>query len=283
VILNRSAVLGRLGCCLLLATASACVGGRTHPAGGAGLRAAGTVRVLQMNLCDSGIAPCYTGGRAVAEAADVIRAERPDVVTLNEVCSDDVSMLARTLMRAEPRGQLISEFKAVAQPRAGRQVVRCRDGRPFGVGLLVHTGRPDRGHTVSAGTYPSQDPADSEKRVWLCVHAIGHFYACTTHLANTDATVALDQCRYLMDTALPALRIHDRADPVVLGADLNLPDSRPPDAQSCMPPGFVRADDGGRQDVMAGPDHAVSGRSISMDGTTDHPGLLVDVVGTGNG
>jgi endonuclease/exonuclease/phosphatase family metal-dependent hydrolase len=233
-----------------------------------------------MNLCDSGIAACYTG-RAVTEAAKVIDAERPDIVTLNEICSDDVSMLARTLKRAEPGGRLISEFKAVAQPRAGRHVVRCRNGEAFGVGLLVHAGAPYDGYTVAGGTYPRQDAADTEKRVWLCVHAIGHFYACTTHLASTSVTVALSQCRYLMDTAIPALRIHDRTDPVVLGADLNLRDSQRPNAQSCMPHGFVRTDDGGRQDVVASPPHAVSGRSINMFGTTDHPGLLVEVVNTG--
>src|SRR4051812_5360187 len=43
------------------------------------------VRLLQLNLCNSGIAACYTG-RSVAEAATVIRAEAPDLVTLNEIC-----------------------------------------------------------------------------------------------------------------------------------------------------------------------------------------------------
>jgi endonuclease/exonuclease/phosphatase family metal-dependent hydrolase len=244
------------------------------------MHASGTLRVLQMNLCDSGVAPCYTG-RAVAEAARVIQAERPDIVTLNEICSDDVSTLARTLRRTESAGLLISEFKAVAQPRAGHHVVRCRNGEPFGVGLLAHAGPPHNGYTISGGTYPSQDAADTEKRVWLCVHAIGHFYACTTHLASTNVTVALRQCRYLMDTAIPALRSHDRTDPVVLGGDLNLRDSLPPNAQSCMPHGFVRTDDGGRQDVVASPSHAVTGTAINMYGTTDHPALLAEVVSTG--
>src|SRR5262245_25680133 len=48
------------------------------------------VRVLQLNLCGSGIAACYTG-RSTAEAAAVIRAQTPDLVTLNEICQDDVS------------------------------------------------------------------------------------------------------------------------------------------------------------------------------------------------
>jgi hypothetical protein len=45
-----------------------------------------------------------------------------------------------------------------------------------------------------------------------------------------------------------------------------------------MPLGFVRADDGGRQDVVVSASLSVtSSRSINMHGTTDHPGLLADV------
>jgi endonuclease/exonuclease/phosphatase family metal-dependent hydrolase len=264
-------------CCLVVNATGACGGG--HPTLGVGVRAPGTLRVLQMNLCDSGIAPCYTG-RAVAEAARVVQATRPDIVTLNEVCSHDVSMLARSLRSEEPGSFLISEFKAVPEPRSGPRDVRCRNGEAFGVGLLVRTAPPYRGYTVSGGTYPSQDAVDTEKRVWLCVHAIGHFYACTTHLASTSVRVALSQCRYLMDIAIPALRIGDRRDPVIIGADLNLRDAQQPNAQSCLPHGFVRTDDGKRQDVVASAPQTVSGRTINMYGTTDHPALLVDVLST---
>ena len=45
-----------------------------------------------------------------------------------------------------------------------------------------------------------------------------------------------------------------------------------------MPPGFVRADDGGRQDVVVSASlNVTSGRSINMHGTTDHPGLVADL------
>jgi hypothetical protein len=64
-------------------------------------RGGGSVRVLQMNLCDSGHAHCYTG-RSVAEAGEVIRAEVPDVVTVNEVCQD-ASPSARRTCPAEAR------------------------------------------------------------------------------------------------------------------------------------------------------------------------------------
>jgi hypothetical protein len=110
------------------------------------------------------------------------------------------------------------------------------------------------------------------------VHAIAHFYACTTHLSNTSPTVAISQCRYLMGTAIPAVRKQNQPDPVILGADLNLTDGKSPKAQSCMPPGFVRADDGDRQDVVASASlRVISTRLIDLHGTTDHPGLVADL------
>ena len=269
------------GCCVLSATAStACGGGAsrdmTPPSGSQSV----TMRVLQMNLCDSGIAGCYTG-RAVAEAAAVMRAERPDIVTLNEVCRDDVSVLKRALSGAEHGGIVSSAFEAAVQPR-GSDAVRCRNGEQYGIGLLARVGPPYRGHTTSGARYPSQDPADTEQRVWLCVHAIAHFYACTTHLTSTSQAVALSQCRHLMETAIPALRTHNPSDPVILGADLNLSDDQSPNAQTCVPPSFVRTDDGGTQYIVVSASFSVISSSvIDMHGTTDHPGLLDDLATDG--
>src|SRR3954471_5826586 len=55
-------------------------------------RAASTFVVLQMNLCNSGMAvgSCYSYGRAVDEAVGKIHRYRPELVTLQEVCRDDV-------------------------------------------------------------------------------------------------------------------------------------------------------------------------------------------------
>jgi hypothetical protein len=119
---------------------------------------------------------------------------------------------------------------------------------------------------------------DPEERVWLCVHASTGFYACTTHTASTSTTIALAQCRYFLDSAVPAVRSKGGDDPVILGADLNLPAGRSPDPQSCLPDGYHRADDGSRQDIVTGPGVGVGSRSIiDMHGTTDHPGLFVEL------
>jgi endonuclease/exonuclease/phosphatase family metal-dependent hydrolase len=235
-----------------------------------------TFRVLQMNLCGSGVAACYTG-RSVAEAAAVIRAERPDIVTLNEVCRDDVSVLEQILSDAE-HGSVVTRAFQPALELHTSDPVRCRNGQQYGIGLLAGVRLPYRGFTTVGGRYPAQDPADTERRVWLCVHAIARFNACTTHLSSTSPAVAISQCRYLMDTAIPTVRTQNRPDPLILGGDLNLGDGQSPTVQSCMPSGLVRADDGGRQDVVVSASlRVISSRSINMDGTTDHPGLVADL------
>ena len=221
-------------------------------------------RVLQMNLCDSGIADCYTG-RSVAEAAAVIRATAPDLVTLNEVCAEDVHALDRALTDVYPGG-VVSAFKAAINRRTGG-AVRCRNGQPYGIGLLVHSSATDQAHTTYDGVYPAQDIRDPEERVWLCLSVTG-IYACTTHLASTSSTIALAQCGYLFGTAIPSVHREGGYQPTVLGGDLNL--------RSCAPSEYRSEDDGGVQQVVATTEfRATSSRSIDMNRTTDHPGLLV--------
>jgi hypothetical protein len=257
-----------VGCCLVWAVTS--LTGATAASqltGSAGERP--HLRILQLNLCNSGIAGCYTG-RSVRVAAAVIRAERPDIVTLNEVCRDDVPVLERVLADTH-RGIVASAFHAAVE-RGTDGPVRCRNGQPYGIGLLARVRSADE-HRTFAGVYPVQDAADVEKRVWLCLHA--DLYACTTHLASTSETVALGQCEYLLNTAIPALRPRGAQSPMVLGGDFNLGALA---AQSCLPLGYRRADDGARQHVVVTPGLAVSSHtSISMQGATDHPGLLVDL------
>ncbi len=232
------------------------------------------LQILQMNLCDSGIARCYTG-RSVAEAAGVIRADAPDVVTLNEVCRDDMETLDHALAGAAG-GVVVSAFQAAGNRRTG-EAYRCLNGQPYGIGLVVHVPSEYRGYLTYSGIYPTQDRSDPEERAWLCLDAIGSFYACTTHLANTSPTVAFAQCGYLLHTAIPAVRERNPGyQPTVLGGDLNLGSAGPQDVRACVPSGYVRRGDGGVQYVLATVGFSLtSDRSVEMNGTTDHPGLLV--------
>jgi endonuclease/exonuclease/phosphatase family metal-dependent hydrolase len=248
---------------------------RPTPAGGASIA---PVRVLQLNLCDSGIAACYSG-RSVAEAAAVIRAETPDLVTLNEVCQDDVSSLQSALAEVVPGGAAVSAFQAARDRRSGK-AYRCRNGLPYGIGVVSRWPSVP-GSSPDAGIYPTQDREDPEERAWLCmeVAATPAVAVCTTHLAYTKRTVATAQCRYLFGTVIARMRARDGAAPLVLGGDLNLGSGDNPDLTACLPAGSALVDDGGEQHVVATSELVVeSSRTIDLHGTTDHPGLLVRLV-----
>lgn len=57
-------------------------------------RAGSSFDVLQLNLCNSGLADCYAGGNSIDEGISVINEVAPDVVTLNEICRDDIRRMA---------------------------------------------------------------------------------------------------------------------------------------------------------------------------------------------
>jgi hypothetical protein len=102
--------------------------------------------------------------------------------------------------------------------------------------------------------------------------------ACTTHTASTNATVALEQCRYLFKSVVPGISHRAAGTPFILGADLNLTSRGSPSALACLPGGYQRSADDAVQNVVASPGVEVGSRSvIDMQGTTDHPGLLVDL------
>jgi endonuclease/exonuclease/phosphatase family metal-dependent hydrolase len=231
--------------------------------------------VLQMNLCNSGIASCYQGGRSVPEAATVIQNTAPDVVTLNEICQDDVVQLSQTLSSVYSGSTVVWGFKA-AQDRRTSAPYKCKNGQDYGIGLIAHIPGSYAGHDLSSGIYASQDPGSAEERAWLCIHATGSFYACTTHLASTSGTVALNQCKDLMTNILPSVRTSGGENlPTVIGGDLNMKFKGSPNAQDCVPAGFFRKGDGDVQHIMATTSLAFSSsRTIAMS-RTDHDGWFV--------
>lgn len=218
-----------------------------------------TVSVLQMNLCNSGWAGCFTGW-SPREAAAVIRAQQPDVVSLNEICRRDVFTLAREL----DGGHATATFQPARDRRTGGPV-RCRDGEPYGIGVVVRS----RTGPVAArgGTYPVQDPTATEERAWTCAPSPRGFTACTTHLANANPLIALAQCHHLFAEVVGRL-----AGPVVVGGDFNLAA-----LTTCLPDGFRAESDGGLQYVVTGPAARGTARVLGLRGT-DHPALLVSRV-----
>jgi hypothetical protein len=235
------------------------------------------VRVLQMNLCNSGRADCFSGGRAVSTAATLIDQHRPAMVSLNEVCLDDVQVLKQTMSTTFPAAVIASAFKSAQD--STHAPVRCLNGQQFGDAVLAVVPPRARGFRSDSGVYPDQDPNDPEERVWVCIDLATQFSACTTHTASTSRSVALAQCRYLLSSVAPMLGHRDGGDPIVVGADLNLPALGSPSSRSCLPRGYTATDDGALQDVVVSSGVLTRAHSaIDMRGTTDHPGLLVDVV-----
>lgn len=230
--------------------------------------------ILQMNLCNSGLATCYDNGASVPEGATVIRNTAPDVVTLNEICEPDVATLASSLSAVYAGSTVVWAFKA-ANNRGTGTAYKCKNGASYGIGLIAHVPAPYNGHQVFSGIYAAQDAGSAEQRAWLCLYATGNYYACTTHLASTSGSVALSQCRDLMTNLLPAVKAQGGNAPTVVGGDLNMKYRGSPNAQDCVPGGFYRKGDGDVQHIMASTDLAFSSsRSIGMV-HTDHDAWFI--------
>lgn len=232
---------------------------------------------LQLNLCNSGVAKCYEGGQALPEGARVVVDTAPDVVTLNEICLPDVAQIASSLASVYTGSTVVWGFQA-ARNRGTGGPYKCKNGQDYGIGVVAHIPGVFNGAQTFGGIYASQDPGSSEHRAWLCVNAVGSFYACTTHLAAGNGPVALTQCKDLMNNLIPSVRAAGGGyAPTVVGGDLNLKFRGSPDAQSCVPGGYYRKGDGDVQHILATTDLVFSAsRKIGMS-HTDHDGWFVQM------
>jgi endonuclease/exonuclease/phosphatase family metal-dependent hydrolase len=233
------------GCALGLALTGC---GGTSGAGRAAARdpsaaARSTWTVMQMNLCLSGRAGCY--GRTaypavVAEAVARIRAARPDAVTVNEACRNDVATMAQ-------RTGYHLRFSRVIY--GGRRLPCVRPGGRGLFGDAVLTAAA----VARADTDAFAGQAGPERRRWLCVTTRVAVDVCTAHL-NTRSAVEVAgndaQCAEL--AALLARRAAAR--PVTFGGDVNR-------RGSCAPAGaWTRTDTAAHQ--AAGLQHVYGSRPL---------------------
>jgi hypothetical protein len=243
---SRRRVGRRLVCAVI--TASAVVVASSVSAVPA--RAVTSFVVLQMNLCNSGMAvgSCYSFGRAVDEAVAQIHRHPPDLVTLQEVCRDDLyagngwGPLARAMADLYGSGHIAVDFVA-AWNRDTTDWYRCVNGQRFGVAVMHH----DNGRDFDNGWYSSQDTSD-EMRAWTCMTVVkGRLTGCTTHL-STDSDVAMRQCRELMSV----LSTRATTAEVIISGDFNLVSApgKPFDVQRCVSSGFDRRGDSAVQQVF---------------------------------
>jgi hypothetical protein len=239
-------------------------------------RAASTFVVLQMNLCNSGMAvgSCYSYGRAVDEAVGKIHRYRPELVTLQEVCRDDVygrhgwGKLARAMADRYGDAHVAVDFTP-AFNRDTNDWYRCVNGQLYGIALMYHDdGRHDL--EPHRGLYRSQD-ASEEMRAWTCATVVrDRLTGCTTHL-STDPDVAIRQCHELMSVLASPWALPE----VVVAGDFNLisEPGKPHDAQDCTPAGYDRRSDSSLQQVFFTRDiRWIRGTYEGMR-FTDHPVL----------
>ncbi|HEX7306647.1 endonuclease/exonuclease/phosphatase family protein [Lentzea sp.] len=248
--------------------------GLAAPASAAGAR----FWELQLNLCNSGIAGCYQQGRSVAEAADLVRSVRPNVVTLNEICANDLpDRLTPALAAAWPGDQVYSVFTAAVRRDTGTPV-KCTNGQDYGNAVLGRVAAGSyQGVRAWRGKYTAQD-SGNEQRTYACAYAVGDHLVCTTHLSASSEPVALAQCQSLLFDVVPSIRAAEGiTGRTVVGGDLNLEydTSDPENAQKCVPPGHVRKGDGDVQHVVFSNDLAFVSTAKYGLRYTDHDGWLV--------
>jgi hypothetical protein len=231
---------------------------------------AGTLRELQMNLCNSGEASCYTGGRSIGEATALMQgAARPDLVTLNEVCRGDVAdRLAGVMAGLWPHDDIVYLFAPALNAAGG--AYRCQNGDAFGNGLIARVPAGLAAPATRYGVFELQ-ATDIEMRTFGCVDLVPRLAACVTHLESVSAAVAANQCTTLLRGVVPALRrAWGAATPVLVAGDMNLGSA----VAACTPAGFGQVGDGGVQHVFGSGIRLLRADRFRMH-QTDHDALLV--------
>lgn len=235
---------------------------------------------LQLNLCNSGLpeVSCYAGGLAVFEGGDLIYYLRPNVVTLNEICANDLpDYLLPSLGEAWPNDWVYYVFMPAINQNTGTPI-KCHNGQDFGNAVLGRVPATSyQGVNGWGGMYTTQD-SSTEERTFACAYAIGDHLACATHLSSRSEPVALAQCRALLFDAVPYIRsVEGVSGKTIVGGDFNLEydPSDPENAQNCVPPAHTRKGDGDVQHVVFSNDITFTSTQTYGLSYTDHDGFLV--------
>ena len=266
------------------------------------------LNLLQVNLCRSGKAGCWTAGgvddegsslhslvKTVGALADE-GAGPPDFITVEEGCSQDIGVTSdvkgSVLHKLKERfgldyqraWQAEGDTSGGGDPEKYQCVRGSGDNTPergtFGVGVLSLTKRVGDKGDVRRDLYPAgMQTSSKEWRAYMCADygggaRPGAVTACVTHLAlargDDGARDQHEQCDFLKK------QLTRKDQPTVFGGDLNMTyGGTPNDAQQCVPPGFVRKGDGDVQHLMASNDLAFPAkvRTGPLPGS-DHEWLL---------
>jgi hypothetical protein len=244
----------------------------------------GPFRALQLNLCHGGFAPCGDDS-TLPETVALLRrlsgsGTPPDLISLNEICREDITAdLVPAMADIWAADRTFFLFAPAVEIRAGDIMAPypCANGDAYGNALVGHVPEDQfRGVDGLYGMYAAQS-AETEKRSFGCLYLVGHYRACTTHLEAGDEPVAMNQCRTLMDKAIPYFLGRERVDlPILVAADLNLRDNTagPYNVRNCVPPGYFRAGDGDVMHVLATGDFGFGRTDEFRLEHTDHNAFL---------
>jgi hypothetical protein len=236
---------------------------------------------LQLNLCNSGFAGCYAGDKSIVEAGELIYTTRPNIVTVNEICSNDAFSLQNYLSEAWPKDFTYSVFMPAIDARTSDGYL-CKSGWFYGSAVIGRVNASEwRGpwgiHTFG-GKYTAQDASSNEQRTFACAAAMGDYLACATQLSSSFETTALAQCKALMFGAVPYLQVVG-VQRTVVGGNFNL-EYEPDDAenvQKCVPGEWTRKGDGGVQHVIFEDGLRFEGSEKYGLKYTDYDGWLVNM------
>jgi endonuclease/exonuclease/phosphatase family metal-dependent hydrolase len=220
--------------------------------------------LLQMNLCLSGRAGCFPRVQyplGVHEATEVIRANGPAAVTLNEVCEADVKELAA-------RTGYFARFAAVSSYVLPDDCIDPGGRGVYGIAVLTKARI-----TASVDRPFAAQERNSEQRRWLCV-TTDETRVCTTHLeirGRDRLDVANDaQC----DEFARVLAEMGRDGPVITGGDVNRDDPCPAAGMWVRADGVARQAPG-QQHVYATTDFEDPHTQIVPMEHTDHDTLMI--------
>ena len=260
--------------------------------------------VYQMNLCNSGSAPCFQlkrdyygadgsglrdetiAARTMEQAVVQIQSLKtpPDIITLNEICEQDLNGLKQVLAY---HGD--SFFPVMSSDGDALPCEPTRGSTRYGSAILTKDPMPtpwSEHRLFHEFTEDNQDPGVTERRSMGCRKMTG-FTACTGQLLNLDDHTDPDdparpyteaQCKELVGEA----ETFADGQPLIIAGDLNLrwTDDSPDDQQSlqnCLDESengnLTRKSDGDVQHVITTMDFADVGVKESPEWFTDHPAL----------
>lgn len=230
---------------------------------------------LQLNLCNSGFAKCFASGASIREGGDLIWSTGANVVTINEICANDLPKLQSYLGEAWPTDYTYSAFVPAIDKRTNA-AYKCKNGFQYG-SVVMGRMRTETSVTAYGGKYTTQD-GGNEQRTFACAAAKGDHFACTTHLTSSSEPLALSQCKALMSDAVPYLKsVAGFSGRTVVGGDFNLEydTNDPENMQKCVPSGWTRKGDGDVQHTMFTNNLKFGSSKAYGLSYTDHDGWLI--------